>query len=189
MSLYLTLNYTTLALLHSTSFPIILLWSTSLYLTLLYSTLALLHSTWLYVTLPWLYFTLLDCTLLYHCSTSLYLHLLYSTMVPLDSTLVFQGYTHCSWLYFNLQWFHVTLLDSKLHYIGSASLYFIPHDSIMVYFTLPYMAQALHSTWFYVSLLWLYFTQLDFTLLWLYFTTLDSTLLYHCSTSLYLTLH
>ena len=55
----------------------------SLYLTLHTSTLALLHTTWLYITVPWLYFTLLDSTLLYIGSTSLYLTLHYSNMALL----------------------------------------------------------------------------------------------------------
>ena len=40
--------------------------------------MVVLHSTWLYITLPWLYFTLLDSTLLYNGSTSLYFTLYYS---------------------------------------------------------------------------------------------------------------
>ena len=61
--------------------------STSLYFTLHYSTMAPLDSIWLYVTLEWLYFTLVNSTLLwvyftvlnstlhYHDTTSLYLTL------------------------------------------------------------------------------------------------------------------
>ena len=37
--------------------------STSIYVTPNYFSMALLHSTWLYITLPWLYFTPLDSTL------------------------------------------------------------------------------------------------------------------------------
>ena len=51
----------------------------SLYFTLNYCTLALLHSTTLYINLLWLYFTPLDSALLYHSSNSLYLTLHYST--------------------------------------------------------------------------------------------------------------
>ena len=40
--------------------------------------MALLHSNRLYITLPWLYFTLLDSTILYLGSTSLYFTLHYS---------------------------------------------------------------------------------------------------------------
>ena len=59
----------------------------ALYLTLLHSIVALLHFTWPYITLPWLYFTLLDSTLLIHASTSFYLTLLHSTMALLHSTI------------------------------------------------------------------------------------------------------
>ena len=89
-SLYLTLHYSTMALIHSTRLYMTLSWlyftlldciyystmavlhssrlyiiykgSTSLYWTLHFSNMALLHSTGFYITLPWLYFTLLDST-------------------------------------------------------------------------------------------------------------------------------
>ena len=47
-----------------------------------------LHYTRLYITLPRLYFTLLDSALLYHGYTSLYYTLHYSTKVLLHSTIV-----------------------------------------------------------------------------------------------------
>ena len=120
--------------------------------------MALLHYTSLYITLPWLNFTLLDSRLLYDGSTSLYLILDYSTIALL----------HSNWLYNTLPWLYFILLDSTSLYHGSTSLYLTLH-----FFTIA----LLHSTWLYI------------TLPWLYFTLLDSTLLYHGSTSLYLTLH
>ena len=91
-SLFLTLHYSLMVLLHSTAFyhswfcycTMVQLHSsfdsihysslaTSLCLNLLPSTRALLHSSWLHITLPGLYFTLLDFTLLCDGSTSLYL--------------------------------------------------------------------------------------------------------------------
>ena len=68
-----------MALLHSTLLYISLPW---VYFTLLYSTMALLHSYLLYIILPWLYFTLLDSRLLYRGSTLLYIILpwLYLTL-------------------------------------------------------------------------------------------------------------
>ena len=53
--------------------------------------MVLLHSTRLYITLPWLYLTLLDSTLLYHGSTSLYWTLHYCTMALLHSTRLYTG--------------------------------------------------------------------------------------------------
>jgi len=61
--------------------------------------MALLHSTKIYITLPWLYFTLLDSTFLYHGSTSLYR------------------------LYITVPWLYFTLLDSTLLYHDCTSLY------------------------------------------------------------------
>ena len=58
--------------------------------------------SWTTLTLPWLYFTLLDSTYIYHGSTSLYLILHNSTVALLQSTRV---HIILSWLYF-------TLLDS-----------------------------------------------------------------------------
>ena len=71
------------------------------------------HSTRHYITLPWLYFTLLDSTLLHNESTSLYLTLHYSTMALLHST----------GLYIPLPWINFTLLDSTLLHHVSTSLY------------------------------------------------------------------
>jgi len=64
--------------------------------------MALLYSTWLYTTLPWPYFTLLDWTSLYHDYTYLYFTLHNSTMALHQST----------WLYITLPWLYFTLLDS-----------------------------------------------------------------------------
>jgi len=58
-SLYLILDYYTIALLDATLFYH---GSTLLYVILHYSTMALLQSSLLYITLAWLYFTLLDST-------------------------------------------------------------------------------------------------------------------------------
>ena len=73
--------------------------STSLYLTLQNSTMAPLHSTQLHITLPLLYFTILDSTQLYHGSTSLYMTLHNSTMAVLHFT---RHYITLPWLYFSL---------------------------------------------------------------------------------------
>ena len=74
--------------------------------------MALPYSACLYITLPWLYFTLLDSILLYIGSTSLYLILHYSTMALFHST----------WLYITQTLLYYNLLDSTLPYIGSTSL-------------------------------------------------------------------
>ena len=58
--------------------------------------MALLHSTWLYITLPWLYFTPLDSTLLYHGSTSLYLTIYLSTIALLHSISLYTLVNHSS---------------------------------------------------------------------------------------------
>ena len=150
-------------LLHSTWLCITYNVSTSLYLTLLPSTIhgstllsiLLWHgSTSLYITLPWLYFTILDSKWLYHGSTWLYLTLPDSTMTLL----------HCTSLYISLPWFYLPLLDSKLLYNALYSnwlcitfhlLYFIPlyfhlyHCSTSPYLTvLPSTMAPLHSTFF-----------------------------------------
>ena len=122
--------------------------------------LTLLHApflpTWPYITLPWLYFTLLDSKLLYHGSISLY------------------------------TWFYTILLfDCTSLYCGSSSLHLTLHYSTMV---------LLHSIRLYITRPWLYFTLLDSTLLYRCFdptslyTWIYITLLYS-STSLHLTLH
>ena len=55
----LTLHYPTMVLLHYIHDSTLLYHgSTSLYITLHYSTMALLHSVLLYISLPWLHFTL-----------------------------------------------------------------------------------------------------------------------------------
>ena len=136
--------------------------------------MALLHSTWLYNTLQWLYFTLLECTLLYHGSTSLYVTLHHSSIALL------------------------TLLESSAFYHSSSSLCLnlyitIPWLYFTVYLTLNYSTMALlHSTWLYTTLQFLYFTLLDFTSLFHGSTSLFLNLyiiLYHGCTLLYLTLH
>jgi len=88
---YSTMNYFTLlhsALLYYLSTSLLYHGCTSLYLILQYSTMALLDSTWLYITLPLLYFTLLDsilyATMALLCSTWLYT--LRYTMALLCST-------------------------------------------------------------------------------------------------------
>ena len=72
--------------------------------------MALLHSTRLFINLPWLYFTLLDSTLLYHGSTPLYLTIHNTTLALLHSTR----------LYITLPWLYFILLDFTLLYHGSA---------------------------------------------------------------------
>ena len=142
--------------------------------------MALLHSTWFYINLPWLYFTLLDSTLLYYCSASLYLTQHFSTMPlphstwpsflyrssrPFYLTLHYATIVvlHSAWLYILVQlfltwiyiclaWLYFTVLDSTLLHIGSASLF--------QYFTMD----LLHSTWFYITLLRLSFIKFYLTL-------------------------
>jgi len=64
--------------------------------------MALLHYIRLYITLPWVYFTLLESTLLYHDSTPLY-----STMALLHCTLLYHGSTP---IYFTLHYSTMALL-------------------------------------------------------------------------------
>jgi len=78
--------------------------------------MAQLHSTRSYEILPWLYFTLVDSTLLYHGSTSLYEILHSYPMALLHSTRLFTLY-HGSTslyltLYISLPWLYFNLLDS-----------------------------------------------------------------------------
>ena len=80
--LYIFLQWVCFTLLDSTAFYH---GSTSLYLTLQYSFMDLLHPTRLYIIPQWLYFTL-DSALLYLVSTSLYLTPLQSTIALLHST-------------------------------------------------------------------------------------------------------
>ena len=56
-----------------------------IYYTLHNSSMPPLQSTTLCINLPWLYFTLLDCTKFYHGSTSFYFTLLQSTMYLFQS--------------------------------------------------------------------------------------------------------
>ena len=88
--------------------------------------MALLHSSRLYITLPWLYFTLLDSTLLNHGSTSLYKTLHYSSMAQLHFAYLYHGSTslystlhkstmallHSTSLYITLPWLYFNLLNS-----------------------------------------------------------------------------
>ena len=127
MSLYFPLDYSTMALLHSTLLYITLLWL-YYHLTLHYSTMALLHTTSLYITLLWLYFTPLDSTLLYFTpSTWFYITLpwLYFT---LQSTWL---YISLPWLYMTLQYSTMALLDSI--YITLPWLYFSLLDCTLLY--------------------------------------------------------
>ena len=131
-----------MALLHSTFFYISLPWH---YFTLHHPTMALLYSSLLY----WLYFTLLDSTLLYHGSTLLYITLpwLYH-----DSTLPKDGSTS---LYFSLHYSTMALLDSTLLYITLPWLYLTLPDSTLLYvINLPLVHFTLRC------IQWLYFTLL-----------------------------
>ena len=80
-----------------------------------------LDSTRIYITLPWLYFSLLDSTLLYHGSTSTYYTQHYSTMTILRFTRLYIT------LYTMALLHSVPLLDSTLLYHGSTSLYITLH--------------------------------------------------------------
>ena len=162
--------------------------STSLYLILLLFTTTLLHSIWPYITLPWIYFSLLDSTStldLLH-STSLYLTVHHSTNSLLLSTL-----HYCT----------MALLHFTRHYCFLQLAHFTPHDSTLttfpsLYFTLHYSTMVeLHYTWLYVTTMaLLHSTWYCITLSWLYpsLYVLDSTLFYHSSilytTWLYITL-
>ena len=83
--------------------------------------MAVLDSTRIYITLPWLYFTLLDSTLVNHRSTSLYYTLHYYTMPPL----------HTNGLYVTLTCLYFTVLDSTLPYHGTTLLYYTLHSPTM----------------------------------------------------------
>ena len=185
-------------------------YSTSLLDSSHYSTMALLHSTLLY--LPWLYFTLLDSTLLlwlylgllhstllYHGSTTIYLTLHYSTMVLLhstwtlllcpllDSTRLYTLLDSLPWLYFTLLRLYITL----------PWLYFTLLDSLH-YSTMALLHSTrlyIHSTMalFYFTLLWLYIHStkaLSSVYIRLYITLplLHVYLTQNYSTKLYLTL-
>jgi len=77
--------------------------------------MALLHSSTLYITLPWLYFTVLDSTLHYHDSPSLYWILHFSTNALLHSTRL---YITLPWCYFNLHCSTMALHDTTFLYQG-----------------------------------------------------------------------
>ena len=140
--------------------------STSLYLILLLFTTALLHSIWPYITLPWiyfslldstsfyigstsLYFTLFDCTSLYQLPTSFYFTLLYHGSTSLYSTLLPStiGPLHSTWLY--ISYFPIALLQSTLLNHGWTSLYMTVrsyHGSASLYLILHYPIMALSFT-------------------------------------------
>ena len=84
--------------------------------------------TCLYITVLWIYFTVLNSTLLYYWSTSFCLTLHYFTMVLLHSTWF---YVTLARLYFTLPWLYFTLLDSTLLYYSSTSLYLTLHHTLM----------------------------------------------------------
>ena len=141
--------------------PFLIVWI-CIRILLHYSTIALLHSTSLYITLPWLYLTPLDPTLLYHGATSLYLTLQISTIrsstwlciaLPwLYFTLDFStlALLHSTWLYISLPWLYFTFLN--LHYSTMALLCLLYstllyHGSTSLCYTLQYSTKALlHST-------------------------------------------
>ena len=114
--LYLTLHYTTLSVLHSTWLYITLPFLYSTLLDSTYTTLSVLHSTWHYITIPWLYSTLLDSTLHDSGSTPLYLTLHYSTVAILHSTWL---YKTLPWLYSPLYWnLHYSIVSVVVHRSG-----------------------------------------------------------------------
>ena len=145
-----------MALCHSTSLYISLPSALySIYYTLLHSIMAL-HSTSayhgstsFYFTLPWLHYTLLDLTSLYHDSNSLTMP--YFTLLQYAMALL-----HATWLY-------ITVLESTSFYHGFTSLY---PGITWLYFTLLHNTMALrhylilvhstmallHSTAFYLTL-------------------------------------
>ena len=108
LSTWLYISYATMALRHSAWLYILV--QLFFYLNLHSSSMVLLHCTWLNITpnwlcftlslhniLPWVYFTLLDSTLLYYGSPSL----------------------NSTWLYVTLTLLYVFLLESILVYQGS----------------------------------------------------------------------
>ena len=132
-----------------------------------------LDSTRIYITLPWLCFSLLDSTLLYHGSTSTYYTQHYSTMTILRFTRL---YITLQWLYFTV-YLYLILHYSTMVLLHSTSLYITLHQSTMaINFT------RLDSILLYHDLL--HSTRLYITLQWLYFTLVDSTFIYHDYTSL-----
>ena len=92
-----------------------------------------LGSISLYITLPWIYLTLLDSTILYHGYYFTVLHLHYSTMALLHST----------WLYITQSYHGSTWPCLALHYPTMALLH-----STWLCITLPWLYfTLLHSTW------------------------------------------
>ena len=135
--------------------------------------MALLQSTWLYMTLPWVYFTLLHSTFLYQGPTSLALH--YSTMALLYSTS----------LYITLSWLYFTVLHSTLLYLVSILLHFTLLDSTLLYHGFILLDSTFYCTLAHDHVL----DSVYITLPWLYFTLVDFTWFYHGSTSFYFILH
>ena len=95
-------------------------------------------------------------------------------------------------------WPYITLLDLTLLYFGSSLHLSLHHLLCSTALSLALFLFYHSSTWFYITLLWLYFTVHDstlfchnstllyLTLLCFYFSLLDSTLIYIGCTSLYL---
>ena len=99
--------------------------------------MALLHLIRLYITLPLLYFTLLDSTLLYHGSTLLYIIVPYgytSFYLILYNSKIAK--LHSTRLYIILPWLFFTLRDSTELYHGYTTLFLTLQNSIMDYFSL-----------------------------------------------------
>ena len=98
---------------------------------------------------------------------------------------------HFTWIYITPPWLYLNLLDSRLLYHGSTSLYMTLHysyfyPSTSLYFNLLHSTIALlHSTWIYITLPWLYFTLLYITLT---MALLHSTWVYCILPQLYFTL-
>ena len=91
----------------------------------------------LYINLQWLYFTLLDPTLLFHGYTLLYstlLNLPSLNFTPLESTAFYHSSTS---MYFTLHYSNIALLHSTSLYITLSSLYFTLLHSTSLYTTLP----------------------------------------------------
>ena len=159
--------------------------------------MALLHSTLHHITLPRLYFTLLDSTLLYHNSTSHYLSLItlpWIYFIPLDSTLLYSVSTS---LYSTLHYSTIaTSLYLTLRYTTPALINSLNMILPCLFFTLPYStffyngSTSLYTS-FYMTLPCIYFTLHFFTMAPFHSSLLNSTSLYITpwSTSLNLTLH
>ena len=114
-----------------------------LYFTLLHSTLLYQGCTWLHIILPWFCLTLLDSTLygstlLYITLPWLYLTLLDSTLLDLPYLYLILLYITLPWVYLTLHYFTMALHDSTLLYHGSTSLYFSLH-----YSTIPLLHSSL----------------------------------------------